>query len=106
MVDSYYANAAWPSVFLGWLCAVLVLRYGGSRVYRIAGCFFVGVIVGDILADQTNELIPGPLGIVERNASPLFVGGIGDDDHQPLGMLRQPVHVPSPGRVFPDPLRC
>jgi hypothetical protein len=50
MVDSYYANAAWPSVFLGWLCSALVLRYGGSRAYRLAGRVFVGIIVGDILA--------------------------------------------------------
>jgi len=50
MVNSYYANLAWVSVFFGWLCKVLVIRYGGPRLYRAARPFFIGVIMGEVFA--------------------------------------------------------
>ncbi len=39
----------WFSYLVGWLCNVLVLRYGGITQYREARRIFVGLIVGDVL---------------------------------------------------------
>ncbi len=50
MANSYYSVLIWFSVFLGWFAKVLVLRYGGSRLYRKAGAFFIGLIVGEVFA--------------------------------------------------------
>jgi hypothetical protein len=37
----------WSSVFLGWLIAALVRRWGGLRAYRVLRPFFLGLILGD-----------------------------------------------------------
>ncbi|MBN1516709.1 hypothetical protein JXA32_09095 [Candidatus Sumerlaeota bacterium] len=49
-VGTWYCEQLWVSVFLGWLIKVLLLRYGGSRVYRNATPFFIGIILGEVLA--------------------------------------------------------
>jgi hypothetical protein len=50
MVNSFYANEAWASVFFGWLLKALVLKYGGAGLYRRARPFFIGVIMGEVIA--------------------------------------------------------
>lgn len=50
LVNTTYAGRALASVFLGWALQVLILRYGGSRGYRRAVPFFLGLIIGEILA--------------------------------------------------------
>lgn len=50
MVHTFYANHMWVSVFLGWLIKVLLLRYGGPRVYRSAQPAFLGLIMGEVFA--------------------------------------------------------
>lgn len=49
LVRQYYANVAWPSLFLGWLASVLVVRYGGGRAFRKAQAVFIGLVMGEIL---------------------------------------------------------
>ncbi|MBN1516369.1 hypothetical protein JXA32_07350 [Candidatus Sumerlaeota bacterium] len=49
-VATWYAHRVWVSVFLGWLAKVLILRYGGSRIYRAASPFFVGLVIGEVLS--------------------------------------------------------
>jgi hypothetical protein len=39
----------WLSFFIGWLCNVLCMRYGGIIFFRKIRYFFVGLIVGDFL---------------------------------------------------------
>jgi hypothetical protein len=58
IVGSVYANLAWFSVFLGWLVKVLVVRYGGSRLYRQAKPFFIGLIAGEVFAAVFWFLVP------------------------------------------------
>ncbi len=58
MVDTYYANIAWVSVFIGWLAKILVLRYGGAHFYRAARPFFIGLIMGEIFAAAFWALEP------------------------------------------------
>ncbi|MAE66962.1 MAG: hypothetical protein CMJ18_22105 [Phycisphaeraceae bacterium] len=50
MIDTWFANRAWPSLFLGWLIKMLVLRYGGAALFERARASFLGLIVGEILA--------------------------------------------------------
>jgi len=58
MVSTFYSNNAWPSVFLGWLAKILILRYGGARLYRSARPVFIGLIMGEVLAAVVWALEP------------------------------------------------
>ena len=50
VLHSWYINRVWVSIFFGWLLKILILRYGGGRLYRAVTPFFLGLIVGDVLA--------------------------------------------------------
>lgn len=50
MINTYYMNEAWVSVFLGWLIKILLLKYAGARAYRAARPFFLGLIVGELVS--------------------------------------------------------
>jgi hypothetical protein len=50
MVPTYPGAHLWLSIFVGWLCKVTILRFGGARTYTAAKPFFVGLIVGESLA--------------------------------------------------------
>jgi len=39
----------WFSIMLGWLCNQLVLRYGGTRLYRRIQLLFAGLVAGDFI---------------------------------------------------------
>jgi hypothetical protein len=43
--------------FLAWLTKTLVLRFGGHKAYRTSVMFFVGVILGDVVAQGAWALI-------------------------------------------------
>jgi hypothetical protein len=45
---TYSMNMLWFSVFLGWLCKVLIMRFGGVEIYRRATATFLGLILGDV----------------------------------------------------------
>jgi hypothetical protein len=38
----------WFSIFLGWLCKVVITKYSGSEAYRRLMPFFLGIVLGDI----------------------------------------------------------
>ena len=61
IVYTYYGTIAWASIFLGWLIKVMLVRYGGSRLYRAAKPFFLGLIVGEVLASIFWCLVPSVL---------------------------------------------
>ena len=50
LAHTWFAWQAWVSIFLGWLAKILILRYGGVRLYRAARPVFLGLIVGEVLA--------------------------------------------------------
>ena len=50
VLRSWYINRVWVSIFIGWLLKILILRYGGGRVYRQVTPFFLGLIVGDVIS--------------------------------------------------------
>jgi hypothetical protein len=47
LVYSYPMMMIWESVFIGWLAKVIVLRIGGSQLYRQGRSFFIGLIIGE-----------------------------------------------------------
>ena len=49
-IGSWSVMQIWPNVFLGWLCKVLVLRYGGPQLYRRLGVVFIGLVAGEVIA--------------------------------------------------------
>ncbi|HZP82802.1 MAG TPA: DUF6785 family protein, partial [Chthonomonadaceae bacterium] len=57
MANTETMNQIWLPFFLAWLLKVLVLRYGGMRLYRQSLPFFYGVIIGDFLAGGLTTLV-------------------------------------------------
>jgi len=58
MVHTFYSNEAWASIFLGWLIKVIILRYGGARLYRAARPVFLGFIMGEVFAGAFWSIVP------------------------------------------------
>ncbi|MBR4748908.1 MAG: hypothetical protein IK083_04965 [Abditibacteriota bacterium] len=50
MMSSVQTSALWSSAFIAWLCKVIILKYGGLKVFTKALPFFLGLIIGDCLA--------------------------------------------------------
>jgi uncharacterized membrane protein YdjX (TVP38/TMEM64 family) len=38
----------WPAIFIGWLCKIIIIRYGGNDTYRKTTPAFLGLILGDV----------------------------------------------------------
>ncbi len=47
MFGTWPGTTLWFSIMLGWMCKVLVVRFGGARGYLNAKPFFLGLIVGE-----------------------------------------------------------
>lgn len=48
--NTFYMQTAWFSLMLGWLIKVLIVRFGGARLYSDVRPVFVGLIFGEALA--------------------------------------------------------
>jgi len=48
MCVPYALHTFWFSIFMGWFCKRLIMRYGGVQAYRNATPFFLGMILGDV----------------------------------------------------------
>jgi hypothetical protein len=49
MCLTYPMQMLWISVFIGWLCKVLIVRFGGHDTYRKAMPLFLGLALGDVV---------------------------------------------------------
>ena len=58
IVYTYYGTIAWASIFVGWMVKIIVVRYGGARLYRSAKPFFLGLIIGEVLAAVFWVIVP------------------------------------------------
>ena len=45
---SYPMICLWFPIFVGWLCKVIISKYGGNSAYRVARPMFLGLAFGDI----------------------------------------------------------
>ena len=50
MAPTYPMHAIWSSVLIGWLCKYAILRVGGVQTYRKLLPFFLGLILGELVA--------------------------------------------------------
>lgn len=48
MSITYPMNTLWFSIFLGWMCKVLITRFGGTESYRKTTPMFLGLALGDV----------------------------------------------------------
>ncbi|MDF2440469.1 MAG: hypothetical protein JWN98_1453, partial [Abditibacteriota bacterium] len=48
MALSYPSATFWSSIFLGWLCKVVITRFGGNETYRKTIPLFLGLVLGDV----------------------------------------------------------
>ncbi len=53
----------WFSIFIGWLLKLLIIKYGGFRIYYKMRDFFIGLIVGEMTAGGFWILVKFILGI-------------------------------------------
>ena len=60
----------WFSIFLGWLCKTLVMRFGGSPSYRQLVPGFLGLALGDVAMMLFWIIIDGWQGRVGHNLLP------------------------------------
>lgn len=58
LVNTWYLNIAWFSIFLGWLFKIIILRYGGSRFYERMLPLFLGLIIGEVFASILWSIVP------------------------------------------------
>ena len=45
---TYMVSSTWFSIFIGWLCKAVILKYGGVPQFRRLRPFFLGLILGQI----------------------------------------------------------
>ncbi|MCU0588840.1 MAG: hypothetical protein MUF52_11880 [Syntrophobacteraceae bacterium] len=60
----------WFGFFIGWLCNVVVLRYGGVSLYREVRALFIGLVVGDLVMAAV-WLVVGLFASISYHALPL-----------------------------------
>lgn len=47
---SSFGGLFWVSILMGWLCRVLIVFFGGARLYSSLRPVFIGLIMGEVLA--------------------------------------------------------
>ena len=50
LLTGWVTTVCWFSYFLGWLCKILVLRYGGQQLYTRLVPVAIGLVLGDAVA--------------------------------------------------------
>lgn len=56
-------SSTWLPFFIAWLLKLVILRYGGARLYRQSLPFFLGLIAGDLLGGGITTAIGAATGI-------------------------------------------
>jgi hypothetical protein len=57
LVYTWWGTVMWGSVLIGWMVKVLLVRFGGSAVYRSAKPFFLGLVIGEVLTIVLVEIV-------------------------------------------------
>jgi hypothetical protein len=70
MCLTYPMNRLWFSIFLGWLCKLLITRFGGGESYRKATPFFLGLILGEVVMALLWLIVDGWQGHIGHQTMP------------------------------------
>ena len=70
MCLSYPMYTLWFSIFLGWLCKVLISRFGGTDTYRKMIPLFLGLALGDVAMMLFWLMLDGFFGRVNHQLMP------------------------------------
>lgn len=54
---SYIMSWLWFSIFVGWLCKMLLMKYGGARLYRRVSFLFLGALLGQFVVGSSWNLL-------------------------------------------------
>jgi hypothetical protein len=54
---SYIMGWLWFSIFVGWLCKMVLMRYGGARLYRRVSFLFLGALLGQFVVGSSWNLL-------------------------------------------------
>ncbi len=73
IAPTWQGRMTFGSVFLGWLLKMLLLRYGGGRLYEKAKPFFIGLIMGEVVATVFWAIVPAILVALGRPYTPVTV---------------------------------
>ena len=60
---TWFGHTVWMSVAFGWLLRVVLVLFGGARLYRRLRPIFVGFIVGEVMAAIVWFSVSGVLGL-------------------------------------------
>jgi hypothetical protein len=60
---TWCAGQIWPNIFLGWLIRNLLIQGGGTKAYTAARPFFIGLLMGELLAVLLWSGIAGVLAL-------------------------------------------
>ena len=63
MANTGTMNTTWLPFFMAWLAKIVILRYGGQRLYRTLMPFFLGLIAGDLLGGGLTTALGAFTGI-------------------------------------------
>lgn len=55
--SSWSMNMLWVSMFIAWLIKLILLKYGGLKLYRTAVPFFLGIVIGECLMGSIWTII-------------------------------------------------
>lgn len=67
---SYPMDTIWFSLFLGWLCKTLVMRFGGNDSYKKTTPLFLGLALGDVSMMLFWLIVDGAQGHVGHKLMP------------------------------------
>jgi len=60
---SWSMEQLWFPIFLSWLIKWTILRYGGSKAYKKAIPFFIGLVLGEFVVGNFWDLYGAVLGV-------------------------------------------
>ncbi|MHB1459077.1 MAG: DUF6784 domain-containing protein, partial [Armatimonadota bacterium] len=55
--SSWSMSLLWVSMFVAWLVKLVLLRYGGLKLYRSAVPFFLGLVIGECVMGSLWTII-------------------------------------------------
>lgn len=59
--NSFDAMVLWPSILVGWLAKIILVRYGGAALFKRGQNVFLGLILGEILSAVFWAIVPAIL---------------------------------------------